>query len=234
MRPSTVLQTGMALLLVCMGCDNANESVSGRSGADSIPNVINVRPDTAEISARAPLVDVDTPSDSITVTGGDEWDAAGANIRRLPVDSFPNLPAPVATAMRAMECAVPQGSDFEQPHNVIVGRFAAWDQVDWAFLCSQDGTSAIHVVWGGAAQCATPLRAAEDRAYLQGIGNGVIGFSRRIAAVDNLRMSYYQQVFDGAPVPPVWHEGIDDYFEGKASSIALCIDGEWITLQGVD
>lgn len=62
----------------------------------------------------------------------------------------------------------------------------------------------------------------------------LIGFSRRIDAVDHLRMSYYQQTFEGAPVPTVWHEGISDYFEGKASSVALCIDGEWIDLQGVD
>ena len=234
MRPSTVLQASVTLLIVSTGCDDADRSVSRRLGADSVPKVVDVRPDTSEISAREPLADVGTATNTGAVPSVEEWDAAEKNIRRLPADSFANLPAPVITAMRAIDCAVPQGSDFKQPHNVIVGRFAAWDQVDWAFLCSRDGRSAIHVVWGGAAQCPSPFWSGEDRGYLQGIGNGLIGFSRRIDALDHLRMSYYQQSFDGAPVPPVWHEGINDYFEGKASSIALCIDGEWIALQGMD
>lgn len=164
----------------------------------------------------------------------DKWDVAEQEMRRLPPDSFPGLPENVREEMRRRHCTVPQGSDLEHPHNVIAGRFAAADQVDWAFLCSRDGASSIHVIWGGGERCETPLEAVGDRAFLQGLGGDSIGFSRRLMPVERDRMVRYAKAFDGPPVPEVWHQGLEDYFEGKASVVLLCVGGEWIVLAGVD
>lgn len=164
----------------------------------------------------------------------DVWAVAEREIRRLPPDSFPGLPPRVEQEMRRLDCVVPQGSDFSHPHNVVSGRFSSSDQADWAFLCSHDGTSSIHILWGGSVQCSTPLDGAADHTYLQGLGGDSIGFSRRIMPIDRDGMIRYGRAFNGPPVPVVWHQGIEDYFEGKASRVSLCINGEWIRLSGID
>lgn len=164
----------------------------------------------------------------------DRWESAERAIRRLPADSFPGLPERVAEEMRRLGCLVPQGSDLEHPHNVVAGRFASVDQTDWAFLCSTDGVSSIRVLWGGSERCETPVAAAEDRLHLQGLGGDSIGFSRRLIPVGRDRMMGYAAAFGSGPVPGVWYQGIEDYFEGKASSVLLCIDGEWLELGGMD
>lgn len=168
------------------------------------------------------------------VAAQDVWDAAERKIRRLPPDSFPGLPDAVGREMRRLECGVPQASDLSHAHNVLVGRFAAADQVDWAFLCSTGGASSIYVLWGGTEQCPTPISSAHDRSFLQGLGGDAIGYSRRLMTVERDRMVRYATAFGGPPVPPVWYQGIEDYFEGKASTVLLCRDGEWLTLAGIN
>lgn len=162
------------------------------------------------------------------------WDAAERQIRRLPADSFPGLPDEVRSEMRRLDCAVPQGSDLQHPHNILMGSFADVSQNDWAFLCSRDGTSSIHLLWGGVERCDSPIGHAEDRSYLQGLGGDSIGFSRRLLAIDRDGMLSRARAFGGPPVPAVWHHGIEDYFEGKASRVLLCVGGKWLELQGVD
>lgn len=164
----------------------------------------------------------------------DRWDVAEQAIRRLPPDSFPGLPERVREEMRGLGCLVPQGSEIEHAHNVVAGRFASADQVDWAFLCSRDGVNSIHVLWGGEKRCETPIGPAEDRRFLQELVGGSIGFSRRLMPAERDRMVRLGRAFGGPPVPVVWHQGLEDYFEGKASVIRLCVEGEWITLAGID
>jgi hypothetical protein len=164
----------------------------------------------------------------------DRWDLAERSIRRLSPDGFPGLPEEVRDGMLRSGCVVPQGSHSDHPHNVIAGRFASPSQVDWAFLCSADGVSSIHVLWGGAERCRTPVSPMEDRAFLQGLGGDSIGFSRRLMPVERNRMLAYASEFEGPPVPDIWHQGIEDYFEGKASTVLLCVNGRWITLAGID
>ena len=168
------------------------------------------------------------------VVAQDIWDVAEQNIRRLTPDSFPGLPDYVTREMYRLGCVVPQGSDLDQPHNVLAGRFASPTQVDWAFLCSRDGTSSIQVLWGGDQRCPTPVSQIEDRSFLQGLGEDVIGFSRRLMPIERDRMIRYAAEFDGPPIPDVWHQGIEDYFEGKASTVVLCLERNWVRLAGID
>ena len=180
------------------------------------------------------LVPVLIVASASEVVAQDAWDVAEQNIRRLPPDSFSGLPDHVRREMYRLGCVVPQGSDLDQPHNVVPGRFASPTQVDWAFLCSTDGASSIQVLWGGDQRCSTPVNQIADRIFLQGLGGDVIGFSRRLMPIERDRMIRYAAEFDGPPVPDVWHQGIEDYFEGKASTVLLCLDGKWVRLGGID
>lgn len=171
---------------------------------------------------------------SADVHAQDMWDDAAREVRRLPADSFPGLPDHVRLEMRRLGCVVPQGSQLQHPHNVLAGRFASPGQVDWAFLCSANGVSSIQVYWGGPARCPTPVAPIEDRHSLQGLGGDEIGFSRRLMPIERDRMLAYTAAFGGPAVPEVWHQGIEDYFEGKASVVMVCVGGEWVELTGMD
>jgi hypothetical protein len=164
----------------------------------------------------------------------DAWEAAEHAIRRLPPDSFPGLPDHVEREMNRLECVVPQGSDLAHPHNVVSGRFASPAQVDWAFLCSTGGTSSIHVLWDGEHRCRTGVNPADDRTFLQHLGGESIGYSRRLMPADRDRLTRVAAESEGASLPDVWHQGIEDYFEGKGSTVLVCVDGEWIRWSGID
>lgn len=162
----------------------------------------------------------------------DAWGRAEQNIRRLPPDSFPGLPEPVSREMNRLGCVVPQSGEMDRPHNVITGRFASPTQVDWAFLCSTEGASSIEVVWGGDRRCNPSVSPIADRNFLQALGGGVIAFSRRLIPVERNRLDSYATELEKSSLADVQHQGIADYFEGKGSTVLLCVDGSWITLSG--
>ena len=177
--------------------------------------------------AGAPVAKAATPVD----TGPPpetEWTIAARQIRRLPPASFPQLPKPFIAELEQLGCTVPQSDYTGGRTNVIQGSFGAPAQRDWAVLCSRDGASVIFVYWGGPAQCPRELRSASDAGYLQGLGEGRIGFSRGIRPT----RSYHDYSADRDV--QLDHDAIDDAFEGKASSVLFCRNGIWVTFSGAD
>ena len=61
-------------------------------------------------------------------------------IRRLPVDSFPDLPDAVAATLTERGCLIPQTYQAHRPENVIHASFDRAGSSDWAVLCSTHGT----------------------------------------------------------------------------------------------
>ena len=167
----------------------------------------------------------------------DEWSEAEKAILRVPESAFSDLPERVRHVIRELRCLIPQPGDRVAARgplvNVISGQFARAGQVDWAFLCSSGGRSAIYVVWGGPEVCPTPLANAADRDYLQGRGGSVIDFSREliVAGPDQIVTTYRHY---GKPPPFVSHDAIEDLFVDKASVRHYCDLGTWRTLLGAD
>ena len=60
-------------------------------------------------------------------------------IRNLPVSSFPNLPQPVADALTARGCVVPQTYRAHHPENVVHASLERPASSDWAVLCGVKG-----------------------------------------------------------------------------------------------
>lgn len=164
-----------------------------------------------------------------------EWTIAARQIRRLPPASFSELPKPFIAELEQLGCTVPQSDYSGGRTNVIQGSFGAAGQRDWAVLCSRGGASVIFLYWGGPAQCPRELRSASDAGFLQGLGEGRIGFSRGI----NKTASYhvYPDLDDTASVDrevQLDHDAIDDAFEGKASTVYFCRNGTWVAFSGMD
>ena len=66
-------------------------------------------------------------------------------IRHLPVSSFPDLPASVADLLNQRGCLIPQTYEAHQPENVIHAGFERAESLDWAVLCSAQGTVSLLV-----------------------------------------------------------------------------------------
>jgi hypothetical protein len=132
-------------------------------------------------------------------------------------------------------CTIPQSDYSGGRTNVIQGNFGAPGQHDWAVLCSRGGESVVFLYWGGPAQCPRELRPASDAGYLQGLGEGHIGFSRGI----HKTTSYHEYPADNDTTSvdrevQLDHDAIDDAFEGKASTVYFCRNGTWVTFGGND
>lgn len=164
----------------------------------------------------------------------DPWADAAETVQRLPLQAFADLPTLALHVFEEHGCAVPQVWYDDEPHNIISGEFAAPGQQDWAALCSRNGQSRIVVAWGGAAQCEAAVGEDEDRASLQGVGGGQIGFSRLLAAVHPGTIMRYYEEFGGPEPPLLTHQGINDIFVEKASVVRYCHGGEWLRLTGMD
>ena len=163
------------------------------------------------------------------------WEAAARTIRRLPPDSFPQLPPAIRSALEARGCTVPQSFTSEPPHNVVAGSFAHAGQQDWAVLCSRQDSSSVMIFWGGAkAGPPTEFTRAADAGFLQGIGEGRIGYSRLLTAASPAQMREYAAAFDGALPKRLDHDGVEDAFAEKGSVVSYLDAGRWLALAGAD
>ncbi len=162
------------------------------------------------------------------------FETAATQIRRLSPDAFPNLPEPIKGGLRLRGCLIPQPADSRQPQNAIQGEFIAKGQASWAVLCSLNGVSSILVFRDEADASPAELARVEDKNYLQGLGDGKIGYSRAIQMVDRKYIMTHYRAYGGPQPPPIDHHGIDDIFLGKASVTHYWHEGQWLRLQGAD
>lgn len=173
---------------------------------------------------------------SFSVTRADEWDDAAKAITRLSPRMFPELPASIADELEKNGCTIPQPSAYyEKKTGVISGSFAKRGQIDYAILCSKNGVSHIQVIWGGTTQCESELKPRDDRNSLQGgPGPGGIAYSRAIATASQRTIAAYQSEYQGLKIPDTSHDGIEDIFIEKSSSILYCANGKWTKHSGAD
>jgi hypothetical protein len=165
----------------------------------------------------------------------DAWRVAARTIRRLPPDSFPQLPAGVRSELKGRGCSVPQSFTSDRPHNVIAGRFAQAGQMDWAVLCSRQDSSSVLIFWGGAEETPpTEFPRTSDAGFLQEIGAGRIGYSRVLAVAGPGQIREYAAAFGGTVPKVLDHDGVEDAFAEKASVVAYLEAGRWLALAGAD
>jgi hypothetical protein len=69
-------------------------------------------------------------------------------IRRLPVSSFPELPAGVQDALNQRGCMIPQTYQAHGPENVVHGSFERAGSSDWAVVCLAQGRVFLLVFFG--------------------------------------------------------------------------------------
>ena len=162
------------------------------------------------------------------------WTRAEAAIVRLPVASFPGLPAGVSADLDRRGCRVPQTYAARAPANVIRGEFTHAGQTDWAVLCSVDGQSAILVFHAGGATSVDELARQPDAGYLQLVAPGVIGYSRAITAMTLAELEGRRSRLGPLAPSTLEHGALDDAFIEKASVIRYWDGRRWLELLGSD
>jgi len=160
-------------------------------------------------------------------------EAAGRTVRLQPT-AFPELPGNIVRELQHRGCTIPQTPYTKTPHNVIWGAFAKPGQRDWAVLCSVKDISTILVFWYGAGRNPAEIATLEDRIFLQGISPDKIGYSRAISAVGREFIRRHYDAYGGTKPPTIDHQGIEDAFVEKGSSVWYFYEGKWLKLTGAD
>ena len=98
-------------------------------------------------------------------------------IRRLPMDSFPDLPYAVAGTLVQRGCLIPQTYQAHHPENVIHASFEKPGSSDWAVLCSEHGRVDLLIFFERMPDKPVRLASVPELARLQRHdSSGVFGF----------------------------------------------------------
>ena len=162
-----------------------------------------------------------------------DFERADRETVRLQPTHFVGVPKTVKATLSGLGCRIPQPWGTKKPHNLIRGEFMEAGRTQWAALCSRNRLSAIIVIDKNG-RIRAELASVPDLGFLQGIGDGKIGYSRGLAPVGaDFILSHYQD-YGGQKPPPINHQGINDAFLGKASIVHYFHEGKWLRLTGAD
>lgn len=73
-----------------------------------------------------------------------------------------------------------------------------------------------------------------DPMFMQNLARGRSESSRVIGVASRQTIRRFANEFDGPRPPSVEHDGIEDAFIEKGSTILFCHNGAWVNLQGMD
>jgi hypothetical protein len=137
-------------------------------------------------------------------------------IHRLPVSSFPQLPASIAVLLTQRGCMIPQSYAAHRPENVIHASFEAPGSSDWAVLCEADGTVSLLVFFASAPENPLVLASAPPTARLQLHDlTGVLGFNWGIDQATPDEVHQAQAALPHHP-PRITHDALaDSTVEGR-------------------
>ncbi|MGA2653364.1 MAG: hypothetical protein ABSF28_22805 [Terracidiphilus sp.] len=131
-------------------------------------------------------------------------------IRHLPVSSFPDLPVPVQETLNQRGCLIPQTYEAHQPENVIAARFERPGSLDWAVLCSVQGTVSLLVFFSSNPDQPFVLASAPETQRLQPHGSsGILGFNW---GIDPASPNQVHEAQSGLAHRPPWvdHDALAD------------------------
>lgn len=152
--------------------------------------------------------------------------------RALAPQAFRDVPTNVVEELALAGCTIPQTTS-KKPHNLIRGQFVEAGQYDWAALCSRGAKSSIVLVSSRKGRC-PEYALRDDSVYLQQVDNGKIEYSREIRRQSKVQLTKRLTDQPESSLKNVDHDGIEDAFLGKASTIYYCKDGKWSHINGAD
>jgi len=152
-------------------------------------------------------------------------------VRHLPPSSFPNLPAPVQSALTGRGCLIPQTYEAHHPENVAHGGFERPGSSDWAVLCSAKGTVSLFVFFASrSAADPVQLASAPETERLQPIsGSRTFGFNWAIDAASPQQVHDAQAGLDPRPAL-ISHDALADSTVDHRTIYHFFAKGAWTLL----
>lgn len=148
----------------------------------------------------------------MTETGHVEADGRSVPflIRRLPVSSYPDLPADVAETLNQRGCMIPQTYEAHHPENVVRASLERAGSSDWAVLCAARGTVSLLIFFASDPVKPIVLVSAHELDRLQAHGpSGVLGFNWGIDPASPEQVREAQSGMEHRP-PPTDHDALAD------------------------
>jgi hypothetical protein len=131
-------------------------------------------------------------------------------IRRLPVSSFPELPATVVGFLNRRSCLIPQTYEAHRPENVVHASLERAGSSDWAVLCSAQGTVSLLIFFSDTPAQFVVLASAPETVRLQvHDATGVLGFNWGIDPASP-RQIHDAQIGLAHRPPLMDHDGLAD------------------------
>lgn len=170
-----------------------------------------------------------------SVAGAGIQQQTRATVLTLPPAAFSDLATEIRRYLEARACRVPQSYVSKAPHNIIIGHFFSPSQVDTAVLCWSRGRERLLVFRGNSVQRPITLSEGATGGYMQDIdGLGTLGYSHVLGVATRDHILGDHEAFGGPTPPRIDHDGIEDGFAEKASSIWYWYRGRWLSLKGAD
>ena len=155
-------------------------------------------------------------------------------IRRLPVNSFPDLPPAFAAELNRRGCMIPQSYGAHGPENVVHARLERAGADDWAVLCSAEGTVRLLVSFSSDPGKVAELAAAPETERLQVHDlTGVLGFDWAIQIATPSRIHDAQAGMEHRP-PMVDHDAIAEGVIDRRTVYHFFNQSAWTTLDVPD
>ncbi|MGA2217059.1 MAG: hypothetical protein ABSG51_03185 [Terracidiphilus sp.] len=152
-------------------------------------------------------------------------------IRHLPVSSFPDLPAEVQATLAERSCLIPQTYEAHRPENVVHARLERAGSLDWAVLCSVEGTVSLLVFFSSAPAHPIVLASALETQRLQAHGSGnVLGFNW---GIDPASPEQIHQAQTGLERRPAWvdHDAVADSVVDHRTVYHFYVKNSWTLLE---
>ncbi len=155
-------------------------------------------------------------------------------IRRLPVSSFPDLPAAIQEQLDLRGCLIPQTYEAHHPENVIHASLERPGSSDWAVLCSAQGTVSLLVFFGSGSCRPFTLASAPETERLQTHDpSGVLGFNWGIDPTSPQQVHEAQAGMDPRP-PLLDHDALADTLVDRHTVYHFYLKSAWIVLETQD
>lgn len=152
-------------------------------------------------------------------------------IRRLPVSSYPALPAEVAGQLNQRGCMIPQTYQAHRPENVIHASLESTGSSDWAVLCAVKGTVSLLVFFGSAPGAPMQLASAPETERLQAHDpTGVLGFNWGIDPATPEQVHDAQAGMDHR-LPLGDHDALADSIIDRRTAYHYYTNHSWILLE---
>ena len=151
-------------------------------------------------------------------------------IRRLPVESFPDLPDSVAGALTERGCLIPQTYQAHHPENVIHGSFERPGSSDWAVLCSEQGRVELLVFFGRSPDKAIKLVSTPELERLQRHDStAVLGFNWGIDPATPQQVREAQAAMEHRP-PLLDHDALVETVLSQGTVYHFYTHNAWTTV----